>query len=449
MSQGRAMKSLSLTRLRAPRRDKGVTLIEALVALMVMSFGMVALVGLMSNLRRSGDLGKQRSEAMRLAQAELATLRSFSLIQKPAAASAPISDYETDIVTVDAKAETPDDSNTTYQVKRWAGSFIENSTEPQARTVQVVVDWKDRATESSRNDDVQQVVLSTVVARVDPAFAAVVSFTPPPGGIRQPADRHPAIPTAAKDLRDKTSVYRPSSLASTVWVFNNLTGVITGVCSIEAGTPVSALTAADVEACKNNTVGYLLSGTIRFSNADPVNPTVPEAAAIPLDVAIVASSYLEARIGTDGRPVKDSAGNVIMDTVMATPPTYQCFNNSLSGSPGTQAFVNYDCIVYPDSGTRRTWSGKVILTGFDTGTTADDHRVCRYSADYNGNGSVYVTNTTFLDNYEHPAVYVKVTGSLARQNFLVVRGDRACPSAPAVDPTHGVFVDYSTAQIQP
>ena len=443
------MKTFRLPHSRKPRRQRGVTLVEALVALMVMSFGMVALVGLMSNLRRSGDLGKQRSEAMRLAQAELARLRSFSVIKEPAGAQPNILDYETDIITLDARVQTPDDSNTTYQIKRWADSFIDQSVEPQAKTVQVVVDWKDRATTNADNREVQQVVLNTVIARVDPAFAGSVSFTPPPGGIRQPADRHPAIPAAAKDLRDKTSVYRPSSLSSTVWVFNNVTGVITGVCSIEAGTPVSALTAADVETCKNNTVGYLLSGTVRFSNADPANPTTPEAAAIPLDVAIVASSYLTQRLDADGRPVKDSAGNVIMDTVMATPPTYQCFNNSPSGSPGTQTFVNYDCIVYPDNGTRRNWSGKVILTGFDTGTTAADHRVCRYSADYNGNGSAYVTNTIFLDNYEHPAVYVKVTGSLARQNFLVIRGDRACPSAPAVNPTHGVFVDHSTAQLQP
>ena len=436
-------------RLRTLRRQHGVTLIEALVALMVMSFGMVALVGLMSNLRRSGDLGKQRSEAMRLAQAELARLRSFSVIKEPEGAEPTILDYETDIITLNARVETPDDSNTTYQIKRSVDPFIRESAEPEAKAVRVVVDWKDRATKNAENREVQEVVLDTVIARVDPAFAGSVSFTPPPGGIRQPADRHPTIPPAAKDLRDKTSVYRPSGLSSTVWVFNNVTGVITGVCSIPAATPVSALTPGDVEACRNNTVGYLLSGTVRFSNADPANPTTPEAAVIPMDVAIVGGTYLAPRVDADGRPVKDSSGNVIMDTMTATPPTYQCFNNSLSGSPGTQTFVNYDCIVYPDSGTRRSWSGKVILTGFNTGTTATDHRVCRYSADYNGNGSAYVTNTTFFDNYEHPAVYVKVTGSLARQNFLVIRGDLTCPTAPAVDPAHGIFADYSTVQLQP
>lgn len=442
------MKPLFLSRLHKLRRERGVTLIEALVALMVMSFGMVALVGLMSNLRRSGDLGKQRSEAMRMAQAELARLRSFSVIQQPAGAAATILDYETDLVRLDERTETPDDGNTSYGVKREVLPFIEDSAEPQAKTVQVVVAWKDRATKSDQTE-VQKVELNTVIARVDPAFAGAISFTPPPGGIRQPADRHPAIPTAAKDLGDKTSAYRPSSLSSTAWVFNNITGVITGICSIEPATPVSALTAEDVEACRNNTVGYLLSGTIRFSNTDPANPTTPEATAIPLDLAIVAGTYQTPRLDADGRPVKDSSGNVIIDTLTATPPTYQCFDNSPSTSPSTQGFVNYDCIVYPDTGSPRTWSGKVTLAGFSTGTTASTHRVCRYSADYNGNGSAYVTNTNSVDNYEHPAVYVKVTSSLTRQNFLVIPGDRTCPTAPAVNPTAGVFVDFSTAQLQP
>jgi hypothetical protein len=33
-------------------------------------------------------------------------------------------------------------------------------------------------------------------------------------------------------------------------------------------------------------------------------------------------------------------------------------------------------------------------------------------------------------NIEHPASYVDVAGALPAQNFLVVRGDQACPGAP-------------------
>lgn len=53
-------------------KSRGVSLVEALVALLVMSFGMVALVGILSNLRRSEDLARQRGEAQRIAQAEIA-----------------------------------------------------------------------------------------------------------------------------------------------------------------------------------------------------------------------------------------------------------------------------------------------------------------------------------------------------------------------------------------
>ena len=83
--------------------QRGVTLIEALVALMVMAFGMVALVGLMSNLRRSTDVAKQRSEAMRLAQAELASpARNYSVLDQARwQRRHAVRDYDTDIVTLE------------------------------------------------------------------------------------------------------------------------------------------------------------------------------------------------------------------------------------------------------------------------------------------------------------------------------------------------------------
>jgi Tfp pilus assembly protein PilV len=429
-------------------RARGVTLIEALVALMVMSFGMVALVGLMSNLRRSGDLGKQRTEALRIAQAELASLRAFSALEVPEAGPTDGATYYADIASADARTTTLDDSNTSYVVTRDVSSFFTGAAAAQAQSVRVTVSWQDRAT-ASGDDELQQVVLNSVIARADPAFGAAVSFTPPPGGTRQPGGRHPAIPPAAQDLGDKTSAHRPSGLSGTVWVFNNVTGIITGVCTIDPSTPVTALTPADVEGCRNNTVGYLLSGTVRFSNANPPNPAVPEAAALPLDLAIVAGSYQAPRLNARGLPVKDSAGNIIFDTITTEPPSHHCFDDAPSAPGSGQGFVNYECIVYPDSGTPRTWSGKLVLTQLVTGTTAEQFRVCRYSADYNGNGSPLVTGSWAIDNHEHPAVYAKVTGSLPRQNFLVVRGDRSCPTAPAVDPSAGIFVDHSTAQLQP
>lgn len=429
-----------------PARSRGVTLIEALVALLILVSGMVALVELTASLRRSGDLGKQRSEATRIAQADLATLRSFSMRTRPTGAAAKPRDYDADIASLGSPlAVTPEDSNTSYQVDRTVTSFGTDPSEPEAKAVQVIVSWRDRSTRSllQGQEGPQQVVLNSVVARVDPSFAGAVALAPAPGEVRPPAGRHPAVPVGAKDLGNQTSAFRPSRQSSAVWVFSNLTGFITGVCSIPPGTPVSTLAPGDVEACSNGTVGYLLSGVIRFSNTEPANPTAPEAGAIPLGLGLATGTYLAPRLDARGAPVKDSHGAVVMDTLTATPPAHQCFNDSPGSAASAQPFVTYACIVYPDLGSSpRFWSGTLVLTGFNLGTTASGYRVCRYSADYNGDGSV-------AGNFEHPDVYVKVANSLPRQNFLVVRGDRACPRAPAVDPTSGVFVDYSTAQLQP
>lgn len=435
---------------RRPRRQRGVTLIEALVALMVMSFGMVALAELMGNLRRSGDLGKQRSEAMRLAQAEMATLRSFSLLEKPEGSV--LRDYDTDIASAEPTTVSPADSNAAYTVTRSVKPLNADSEAAFARSIDVMVTWNDRST---RNDGdkpgaPQTVVLSSIVSRTDPAFAGALTIAPPPGGARQPAGRHPVVPTAAKDLGNKTSAYRPSSLGSVVWVFNNATGVVVGKCSIPAGTAVTALTHADVESCNNNTVGYLLSGIVRFSYVAPPNPTLPEGNAIKLGLEFAGGTYLAPELDSGGRPKKDKSGNYVMKTVTATPPSnYECFNDSINATSDTQPFVTYDCVVYLDTG-KSSWSGKLVLNGFSIGTTDVDYRVCRYSADYNGNKSIYVSNSVAVyDNQEHPNVYVDVVGSLTRQNFLVVKGTSSCPTAPAVDPTAGIFADYSTQQLQP
>src|SRR6478736_274233 len=61
-------------------RPRGIGLIEALLALLAMAFGMVALVQLQSHMRRSADQARQRGEAMRLAQQHLEQLRDYALL---------------------------------------------------------------------------------------------------------------------------------------------------------------------------------------------------------------------------------------------------------------------------------------------------------------------------------------------------------------------------------
>lgn len=429
-------------------RQRGVTLIEALVALLVMSFGMLALVGLMSNLRFGADLAKQRSEAMRIGRAQIAAVRDYAELTRTATTPATSSVYDEIASFPQVVTVTPPDSNTTYNVNQTVDVL---PTGGDGLLVRVAVTWTDRT------NNQQTVNLDTVVAKVDPVFSAALAFTPQGGALTPGAGRHPVIPPDAKQLDKNHSAFRPSSLGSTVWVFNNLTGAIVGKCSIPAGTPVSALTAADVASCNNNTNGLLLSGTVRFSNTNPANPAVPEAMAIPLGIGFDGGTYRLPR-WANGAPVRNAQGVIQTDSFSATPPTptggngsapyYDCFNDSPANSPSAQPFVNYYCVVYQTT-PGVAWSGKLVLNGFSVGTNATDYRVCRYSADYNGSGDMYTADLRRLDNTEHPEVYGVVTTSLARQNFLVVRGDRSCPTAPAVDPANGVFADYSTIQLQP
>lgn len=425
------------------RQHRGVTLIEALVALMVMSFGMVALVALLGNLRRATDVGKQRSEAMRLAQKEMASTRAFSTLLKPDPTDATITDFDQDMVSSGPSTQTVPDSNTSFAVQRTVTALAAGNT-AWGKSVQVEVSWIDRA--SRATDAAQKVTLDTIVARIDPSFAGGLSIAPPPGVLRQPRDRHPAIPPDAVDVGNKTSAFRPSGLSSVTWIFNNTSGAVTRLCTIDQAI---ALTASSVAAATcTDTLAFVISGTINFSNTNPANPSAPEATAVGLDMTLTGGSYSAARLDRNGVPVQDASHNVIWDTVTVSGPTFQCFDDALLTTP--QPFVNYNCIVYPSTGGATPyWSGVLKLTGLPLGTTSSDYRVCRYSADYNGNGNGYANIKLEPDNFEHPAFYVKVTGSLARQNFLVVKGNVDCPTAPAVDLSAGVYANYSTVQLQP
>ncbi|WP_457427641.1 type IV pilus modification PilV family protein [Roseateles sp. P5_E7] len=414
------------------RRQRGVTLIEALVALVVMSFGMVALVGLLSNLRYSGDIAKQRSEAMRLAQEELETLRSFSVLDNSVAKKAGVKDYDNDIVTPPhAKSFNLTNGNTTFVLTREVAPLVKDAAEPQARSVRVTVAWKDRGNVE------QKLFLDTIISRSDPVFSLALGVTPPSNGIRQPDNRNPVIPPTAKDLGNGSSAFRPGGGAAPVWVLNNVTGVISGKCEGLGETPVSELEASSVESCKNNTVGYLVSGVIRFSKLDSPDPSAPEGDALPQPLSASLS------LTPSQFQVRDASGALVLAPGRDYPtPNHECFSDAPVSSTPLQKLVNYNCIVYPNTQSPRNWWGQVQLTGLDIGTGATQYKVCRYSGDYNGN--------TKIDNEEHPESYSAVSYSLARQNFLVMPGKTAalCPTLPA-DISASRFIDYSTYQIQP
>lgn len=128
-----------------------------------------------------------------------------------------------------------------------------------------------------------------------------------------------------------------------------------------------------------------------------------------------------------------------------------------------ERFVGYSCLVYPidldlDSATSAAFTARVALwptASWSIGSGSNDWKVCRYSADYNLNGGVFVAsggNVTRIDNQEHTYAYLNAQRSLSNQNYLLIRGDRGCPTDGAVE-VNGTggenYTDETTVTHQP
>jgi type IV pilus modification protein PilV len=399
----------------AQRKQHGVTLIEALVALLIMSFGMLALMGMQSNLRRSADLARQRGEATRLAQQEIERLRNYSVLLRSANAAPNVSAYS-DISTSAATIDAADpNSPTAFILTRSVGDWpqLEALPQPQAqlKALHVRVDWTDR----SGSD--QFVVIDSLISRADPALSGSLGIAPVAAPFRPRAGRNAQIPVVAKDLASdpSLSVFKPLSQGTLAWVFNNLTGLITGRCTVAATSSTAALTAADLANCTNNSAGYLLSGFVRFSDTTPPDALHPSSTALSLDLGLTQLSP---------EPLQA--------------PGFECFDETPPAASANH-FVSYYCAVYPNSATPRVWSGRLDVLGLALG--GNDWKVCRYSADDDGNG--------LISNAEHPLRYTAVSGALSQQNFLVIRAAATCPAGQAIDPSNGVFASHATVLHQP
>ena len=400
--------------MRSPAAQRGAALFESLVAFFVLAVASLIAAQLQSELRLHGDLARQRSEAVRLGARELEALRAWSSLEAASGASAyaAIVDAES---TIDADANPQ--GNTDYRIVR----SIDDDAFAGAKGTTVAVEWADRAGAT------QRIVLDSVIARSDPIWSGALAVGAGAGIPRAGLGRSPFVPVTARSLGGGRSALKPTTSGSTAIVLHDRSGEIVSRCSgLAATTATRDLATSDLAACGEGH-WQLLAGTIRFTAGVP--PLASDAQDVPpalsVTLALGGGSYAAAPdCSVEAmKTVRYSAGGSVR--IEAVPL------DAVPASLGLVSWVDtgdrhvaYRCVVTPRADGR--WSGRSALlpVGWMVGSGSGDRRVCRYVTDGDGSGTIDA-------NIEHPLDYVEVAGSLLAQNFLVVRGDQACPAASA------------------
>jgi len=258
-------------------KRRGVSLIEALVAMAVMGFGMLAVLGMQVTLRQNGDQARQRTEALRLAQDAVEEWRAFSVLEG-ALDDPGDTRIAYDEIVSDAAEDTIVGANATYRRLRVVNTedAVAGTDMPRRKLLVVTVSWTDR------NEQPQLVRLNSVINGSAPELGAGIVLTADATGSRRPRGRNRAIPIQAKDFGNGTSGYIPPGQTSptrVAWLFNNVSAVIT-LCTT-AQTSNSALISSELT-CDPTQQAQLVTGFVRYATistqpvaTDMVNPIGP------------------------------------------------------------------------------------------------------------------------------------------------------------------------------
>lgn len=470
----------------------GLSLIEALIAMAIMAFGMLAVVGVQVTLRANADIAKQRSEATRLAEEEIEGLRSFCGMTATATCANAWDGMANNVRTL--TAGTGNDFNVDYTVTRTLTAVSAAET-----AVVVAVTWQDR------NQVNQQITLNSVLAGAEPALSGVLSVPPIRTAANSRSQRHPTIPVRAGMLGNGESAFKPTEAGTVAWAFNNITGVITRVCTVGGTSTSNSLVAADLAAGNCiSTTAQLVSGVVRFNLRGGTDPSILSGYSVikPIPGGTVAwvisnatgqvlrtcqVSASKSTSDLDHDDVKPShctaigaglvissfdpnAGAASLVAADSENPVWpqlplavslaltstghslpdQCFTNGPADSveaASNPLGVEYFCIVYPN--TQGTWSGESTITPgafsdagaatWSIGSSSSKYKVCRYTP----------SSAASQPNIYHPADYTDVMGNLVNQNFLVIVGSKSCPTDTPADPASGNMVNSNTMQQQP
>lgn len=295
--------------------QRGFTIVEALVALAVIAFGLLGMVGLQAVMSRSADVSKQRAEAVRLAQERIEAMRSYTSIEAVAG--------QTTWADLANGADVPATTSNTPYARSWT---VSGTTGDPMRRVSVTVAWTDRGGEA------QTVTLNSVVSKTDPSDVGLLGFPLPQNTtLKRPKNRNLNIPVPAIDLGGGKSVYQLANNFAVV--FSNDSGYVVMKCDFVV------TTAAQLSGCQTYSA-FILAGYVSLSGG-----------AFPAGLALNTASLT----GTT--------------TVTCT------MGNAVDQNDGTAiaGYKYYLCVVALPANT--TWSGGIKLAGMNSGT---DYLVCRF-----------------------------------------------------------------------
>lgn len=362
-------------------RQSGFTLLEALIALLVMAFGMLALAGMQLNLSRNADIAKQRTEATRLAEERIERMRSFVGIATGAINWNTLS-AASETVTADAATKT----NTTFKIAPSLGGAIADAMRP----VSVIVRWMDRTGSDPVNDGTgflynQQVTVDSVISKSDPADSGFLGNPlPANANLKRPKNRHINIPYPALSLPGGRSSYQFDPTFAIV--FNDDTGNVILQCSFV----VTTTTNVDTDCTAFD--GYAVAGYLGRTATSVAWPTGINHSAVTRNTAgasAIRCTFSDARDQNTGALITADNG----------------YKYYLCVIPLSAPFL---------------WGGTIRIGGV---TKTSNYFVCRYQ----------YTQTTVTDNERNIQPYANVALSIDQQNYLVTNHSNGlCPASMTV-----------------
>ena len=377
--------------------QSGFTLIESMITLIIMAFGMLSVAGLQISLTKNADLSKQRTEATRLAQEKIEFVRSFTGITSGNPSWNGLTGIVDQISPSSYKVGLSNGTNVDYTRTLTLGGTSADA----HRSVLVTVGWIDR------NNQNQLISLSSVISKSDPKDSGFLTFPLPQNtNLKRPKNRNLNIPVPAIILGDGKSALN-LGINLTV-VFSDVTGRVVQQCTgnVSADSYSRGGGNGATTGCTNINAVILAGFVSGFDLASgtlvvPGNPTNP----IPNDLAIMPTG-----VNTSKLTGWDNTGGKTISCV------YRVATDQNNGTEIPSSHY-YLCIIpITTSGVGSAWSGTVSLGGV---TTAIQTKVCRFE---------YNATLSSTSNSRNIQPYVSVSETLDNQNYFIQNSlDSQCP----------------------